>query len=324
MLVTNGAARVMTTLSVLLLCIVVASCGKDTTVDAQAARTPAASNRSASATASANTGLASDTPPDSMYRADAPALPATVSGTLEPHARALLRAELSGAVRTLSVKVGERVSAGRELATLDVPTVRSAMAAAEAQVIAQEAALRQVQRERDRVSQLLAVGGVSTTEMDDWDSRVQAAEAALQLARAQRANAAADVARLSIRAPFDGIVEQRVATQGSMVQVGDELLRIIDPRLLELEAAVAMSHAHRARPGARVALRVSGLTQDSVIARVVRVAPALDPVTRQVRVTIRVPNSGGHIPAGAWAEGTLSPDSTATNARGHRVAGGGR
>ena len=41
-------------------------------------------------------------------------------------------------------------------------------------------------------------------------------------------------------------------------------------------------------------------------------APALDPVTRQLRVTVRVPNAAGRLPAGAWAEGTLLGGSAAT------------
>ena len=228
---------------------------------------------------------------------------ATVSGTLEPQARALLRAELSGAVRMLSVKVGHRVTAGAVLATLDVPAVHSAMAAAEAQVVAQDALVRQVQRERERVVQLLAVGGVSTTEMEDWNSRVQAA-------RAQRATAMANVARLTVRAPFDGIVERAATTQGSIVQMGDELLSIFDPRALELEAGLSVKQTQHARLGARVALRVAGFADSSVIARIVRVAPTLDPTTRQLRITVHVPNGAGRFPAGAWAEGTLVDDRT--------------
>ena len=235
---------------------------------------------------------------------------ATVSGTLEPQARALLRAELSGALRMLSLKVGHRVTAGAVLATLDVPAVHSAMAAAEAQVAAQEALVRQVQRERERVVQLLAVGGVSTTEMEEWNSRVQAADAALQAARAQRATAMADVARLTVRAPFDGIVERAATTQGSIVQMGDELLSIVDPRALELEAGLSVTQAQHARLGARVALRVAGFADSSVIARIVRVALTLDPTTRQLRITVHVPNGAGRFPAGAWAEGTLVDDRT--------------
>ena len=235
-----------------------------------------------------------------------------VSGTLEPQSRALLRAELSGALRTLAAKVGEPVRAGAVLATLEVPAVRAALAAAEAQVQAQQVSLQQVQRERARVAGLLAVGGVSRAEMDEWDARVQATEAALQAAQAQRASAQGDVARLTVRAPFSGVVERRMATQGSMVQAGDELLSIIDPGTLELDAGVPATLARAARPGARVALRVAGWGDSTVTARIVRVAPALDPVTRQLRVTVRVPNAAGRLPAGAWAEGTLLGGSAAT------------
>jgi RND family efflux transporter MFP subunit len=282
------------------------ACDRDTGGASPASVTPAvvaAPASPATDTAAADTALPSRPPVAPL-----------VSGTLEPAARAVLRAELSGAIRTLAVKVGDRVSAGQLLATLDVPAVRAADAASHAQLLAQETAQRQTQRERERVAQLLAIGGVSRGELDEWDARVQAADAAVEAARAQRASTGADVARLTVRAPFAGIVERRTATAGSVVQAGDELLSVIDARTLELEASVAAAFAAQARPGARVALRIAGWDTDTVIAPIVRVAPALDPVTRQLRITVQVPNAAGRWPAGAWAEGSLltTPATTAT------------
>lgn len=307
MIIVHRARPVAFVLAVLLASVATTACSNKATVDAQAART-AATDSVTQGALQADAAVVADTLAATTDSTRVSASTATVSGTLEPQSRALLRAELSGAVRTLPAKVGERVAAGQVLATLDVPAVRSAMAAADAQVMAQEVAMRQVERERERVAQLLAVGGVSRTEMDDWDSRVQAADAALQAARAQRATAAADVARLTVRAPFAGIVERRIATQGSVVQAGDELVSVIDSRTLEFEAGVAITQAHLARPEHRVLLRVAGYPDEPVVARIARVAPSLDPVTRQLRITVNVPNGAGRIPAGAWAEGTLLGD----------------
>jgi RND family efflux transporter MFP subunit len=323
MITKNGATRATCRLALPLLLVALSGCRNAPPATAQEARTAVVIDSAVSAVAPSDTTPIPDTQSGVAERAGKPASAATVSGTLEPQARALLRAELPGVIRTLAVKVGERVGMGQVLATLDVPAVRSAMAAAEAQAVAQEAALRQVQRERDRVAQLLAAGGVSLAEMEDWDSRVQAADASLQAARAQRATAAADVARLTVRAPFDGIVERRTATAGSMVQVGDELVSIIDPRTLELDAGVAIAQAHLARPGHRVSLRVAGYPEAVVVARIVRVAPSLDPVTRQLRITIHVPNDSRRFPAGAWAEGSLWTDEAAVRPP-SRIANGGR
>jgi multidrug efflux pump subunit AcrA (membrane-fusion protein) len=105
-----------------------------------------------------------------------------------------------------------------------------------------------------------------------------------------------------------------MTTQGSMVQAGDELLSLIDPSTLELEAGLPVTLASAARPGTPVTLRVVGWSGSTVTANIVRVAPALDPVTRQLRVTVRVPNGTHRLPAGAWAEGSLVSPTAAENA----------
>jgi len=231
--------------------------------------------------------------------------PPTVSGTLEARTRAVLRAELSGPVRLLSARVGERVSKGMVLAQLEVPAVAVSLAAARAQVAAQESQHLLITRERERTVKLVAVGGASRAELEELEWRLHASDAAITAARAQLAHAATDQVRATIRAPFAGVVERRSVTQGSVVQAGDELLTIVDPRVLELEGGVAITHVLHAREGARVALRISGWGDSLFQGRIVRVAPAVDPVTRQLRVTVELPNTGARVPVGAWAEGSL-------------------
>jgi len=89
------------------------------------------------------------------------------------------------------------------------------------------------------------------------------------------------------------------------VQVGDELVTVVDPRALELEGGVAMAHAAALRVGARVSLRISGWSEQTLTGRVVRIAPTLDRITRQLRVTIALANADGRIPVGAFAEGLI-------------------
>lgn len=233
------------------------------------------------------------------------ALPTTMSGTLTARARAVLRAELAGPVRELSVQVGDRVTTGMVLARLDVPAARVSVLAARAQVTAHESERLRVTRERERTATLIAVGGASRAEQEELDARVNASEAAIAAARAQLAVAEADLARAAVHAPFAGVVERRSATQGSIVQTGDELLTIVDPRVLTLEGGLAMTHASRARVGARVALRVIGWGDTVFFGRIVRVAPAVDSVTRQLRVTVELQNADSRLPVGAWAEGEL-------------------
>ncbi len=230
---------------------------------------------------------------------------ASISGTLEATTRAVLRAELSGPVQRLDVRVGDRVAVGKVLAVLHVPGVQAAHSAATAHVAAAEASRQQVTHERERVAQLLAVGGASRAELDELGARVRAVEASVAAAQVTLAVAEADLARRIVRAPFGGIVERQAATTGSIIQIGDELVTVVDPRTLEMEGGVAMTHAAALKVGARVSLRVSGWSERSLTGHVVRIAPTLDRVTRQLRVTIALANADGRIPVGAFAEGFI-------------------
>nr|MCU0626930.1 efflux RND transporter periplasmic adaptor subunit [Gemmatimonadaceae bacterium] len=144
-------------------------------------------------------------------------------------------------------------------------------------------------------------------EREELESRLLASEAALAAARAQQAAADAERARRTIRAPFAGIIERRTAAPGSMVQPGDEVLTLVDARTLELEAALPADASPRVRVGARVRASTSGAGAPALTGTIVRIAPALDPVTRQLRVTIAIANPQGRLPIGAFVEGTLVP-----------------
>jgi RND family efflux transporter MFP subunit len=112
------------------------------------------------------------------------------------------------------------------------------------------------------------------------------------------------LADTSVRAPFDGIVSERPASIGDVVAPGAELLTIIDPSSMRLEALVPADQVPSIRPGSKVRFTIRGAPGDFT-GTIDRTNPTADPVTRQVSCFVTLPNSGGRLIAGLFAEGRV-------------------
>ena len=86
--------------------------------------------------------------------------------------------------------------------------------------------------------------------------------------------------------------------------VGAELFTIIDPSTMRLEASVPSDDLLRLRIGATVTFMVRGYEQPFE-GRITMIAPQADPVTRQVPIYVSIPNVGGRLVAGLFAEGRV-------------------
>ena len=107
-----------------------------------------------------------------------------------------------------------------------------------------------------------------------------------------------------IRAPLTGIVSRRTVNQGDVVSVGTELFTMIDPSSMRLEASVPSEDLSALKVGAVVDFTVRGYEQ-TFQGKIERIAPQADPTTRQVRIYVTIPNAGGRLVAGLFAEGRV-------------------
>jgi membrane fusion protein, multidrug efflux system len=88
------------------------------------------------------------------------------------------------------------------------------------------------------------------------------------------------------------------------VSVGAELFTVIDPSSMRLEASVPADDLKYLRIGATVDFTVRGYDR-SFQGRITMIAPQADPVTRQVPIYVSIPNVGGRLVAGLFAEGRV-------------------
>jgi RND family efflux transporter MFP subunit len=126
----------------------------------------------------------------------------------------------------------------------------------------------------------------------------------LRAAEAQEALARKHLDDATVRAPFDGVIAQRYVHSGDRVADGALLLRLVNTAELEFAATVPTAALGSVRPGAPVALTVSGLT-GVIRGRVARVNATVDPSTRQVKVYVTVPNHDRRLAGDLFASGRI-------------------
>lgn len=261
---------------------------------------------------------AKETPPPAVLLGPADVATAAVgriesgpilSGDLAPRQEATLRARIGGAVLEARAEPGERVSGGELLVRLDTAALRDARRSAQSAVAEVQSRLAQAEREQRRQEVLLAAGAVAERAVEQAVQAAVSARAALSSARAQLSSAEEQLGYAEVRAPFAGVVSAKLAAAGDVVQPGAELYRVVDPSLLELAALVATEDLAQLAVGAPVEFTVNGFAGRTFQGAVSRINPTADPATRQVRVYAEVPNAGGELVAGLFAEGRVASTS---------------
>ncbi|HET9095332.1 MAG TPA: efflux RND transporter periplasmic adaptor subunit [Candidatus Baltobacteraceae bacterium] len=233
-----------------------------------------------------------------------------------------------GILRSVDVRIGERVSQGQALAELD--TSGLSLAASQAQADAQAAQANAQQSAVDRTTTKIAVDTAALRREQSLYAAgvaalkdVQAARAQLAQDRAQAASARAqvsgasaqaqsaqdraalaqrDLANGTLRAPDDGVVTGIYKRPGEAVDTTSAVIAIGPAQTNDVTLDVSASDAARVRAGDRVRFSIPGTALGSEGA-VAGVSTALDPATQAATVIVRGLPSGA--PAGSAVQATI-------------------
>lgn len=232
----------------------------------------------------------------------------SISGALAAERQATLRAEVAGAVTQTLVEQGQAVSKGQVLLRLDDSAIRDAVLSARSAARTANEAVVVAKRNAERSQRLAQAGALAERDLEQARWSVMNAEAGLADANARLASASKQLEKTALRAPFSGVISERQANTGDVLQVGNAAVTLIDPESLRLEATVPVSALSVLKRGTPVDFEVSGYDGKSFTGRVERINPSVDPATRQVRIYVAIPNVSGRLVAGLFAQGRVSTE----------------
>ncbi|HKS06068.1 MAG TPA: efflux RND transporter periplasmic adaptor subunit [Gemmatimonadaceae bacterium] len=230
-----------------------------------------------------------------------------LSGQLSAEKTASIRAEVAASVLNVLHDQGARVEKGASLAKLDDTAIRDLWLSARSGVTAAQTSADQAQRELQRSERLLAAGAIAERDMEGARNSNTAAQAMLADAKARMSAAQKQLDATEVKSPFAGVVAERHVSAGDVVAPGTPLFTVVDPATMRLEAAVPAANLSEVRVGMRARFTVTGYAP-TFEGRITAVNPAADPATGQVRIYATIPNTGGQLVSGLFAQGRVATE----------------
>ena len=240
-----------------------------------------------------------------------------------------VRSETSAIVASAPIRKGTQVKAGDTMCELDPGTrgaaleeararlaeARSRIPEAEARVEEARARLEEAEINQNAATRLGQDGFASQTRVAGADASVatakagvssatsglEAARSGIEAATAAVASAEKEIQRLTIKAPFDGLLESDTAELGSLLQPGALCATIIQLDPIKLVAFVPETEVNRVKLGATAGARLAA-GGGEVVGQVTFLSRSADPQTRTFRVEIEIPNGDLAIRDGQTAE----------------------
>src|SRR5690606_31378909 len=139
-----------------------------------------------------------------------------------------VRAEVPGSVVSVSAEVGQSVQRGQVIGRIDDLAIRDGYESALSAVRAAEAAAEVAHRNVKRMETLVAEGAVAERVVEDARTGALAADRQVADARASLALAEKQLGKTVLRAPISGVVADRSASAGDIVQAGMALFTVVD------------------------------------------------------------------------------------------------
>jgi RND family efflux transporter MFP subunit len=273
-----------------------------------------------------------------------------VSGTLAAQDQATVSVKVPGRLRALSVDLGSVVHKGQLIAQVEQPDYQLRVQQAEAALaqarvrlglapdgaeekvdLEQTGTVRQARAQmdearkiRERSATLVESGVIARSEFESADAAYKVAISKYQDAveeirnrqgllaqrRSELAIARQQLADTAVLAPFDGVVQERKASEGEYLAAGAPVATIVRVNPLRFRAEVPERDAGNVRAGQQVRVTVEGAAQ-TYVGRIVRLSPTITEQSRMLVVEAEVANDGRLRP-GSFARADIVTSDTST------------
>lgn len=214
-----------------------------------------------------------------------------VVGSLRSNESVVIRPEIGGRVSEILFEEGQRVTVGTPLLKLDA-------AIAVAELDQAKAALELSQGNYKRAIELFERKASSAANRDQALAALRADQANLELARAR-------LAKLTLRAPFDGVLGLRKVSLGDYVTPGQDIVNLEDIEPLKVDFRIPERYLGSLAAGQVVTVTADAYPAQSFSGEVYAIDPLISETGRAVVLRARLPNQDGVLRPGLFVSVTL-------------------
>lgn len=183
----------------------------------------------------------------------------TASGKIEAVNSASLSTRMMGFVNKIHVNVGQKVSKGQLLISINNADLSAKQAQTSAGITEAQAAFNNAEKDYQRFQNLFAENSATQKELDDQRARYEMAKARLEGARQMKNEVESQFAYVNLRAPFNGVVTNKFIDEGDMANPGVPLISVEGPGSFEVTASVPEREISKIKSGTEVQVSVKSL-----------------------------------------------------------------
>ena len=217
-----------------------------------------------------------------------------IPGTIVSRNDARIASEVSGRISWMA-EVGDFVREGEPLVHIDNTLLELQKREAAANIGQLEANLKYLEQQLVRQQQLRSQNLTSSTDLEEAQSQADIARQQLEQSRVTLAQRQYQFDRAKVLAPFSGKVVERLRRTGEFMQIGGEVVRLVDIENIEVRGQAPLAVTPFIFDGMDVTIR--DRQGRELLSNIRTVVPVGDDRSRMIEVRVAV--SGG-----TWAVGT--------------------
>lgn len=242
--------------------------------------------------------------PVQVYAAQPDSISSYVSltGGIEAQNDAAVFSRISERLVSLTVRPGDRVSAGQ---VLGMQYNESALQGKTVATAALRSAEIQLQSRKDdfvRMENLFAKKAVTKQQFDQAKTQYDIAQSTFEQAKATLEQATVQYENGILRAPFDGQVATVNFDINEMVSAGQQVIKIVNANTVKAKLQVPSVDIGKISEGKSVVARFPSIPDTQFTGIVYRMDEAVDPATRTLTVEVRLSNGGSFLKSGLFGE----------------------
>lgn len=229
-------------------------------------------------------------------------------GSFLPEDEVTVSTEVDGIIEKRFVDEGDRVKEGDPLIKIDDEQFRFQKEEAEASLKEAEERLKNAELTLKRINQLLEEQVIDKQKYDDTVTQFNLSQATVENVKAKLKRYRKSLSDTLIVSPLDGVVSERMVSEGEYVKVGTNLLKIVDIDPLKLSFALPEKFSGQLKIGQMVEVETKAYPGEIFKGNVYYISPKVNLNTRTFEVKAKLKNPNYQLKPGFFVDVKLFLD----------------
>jgi multidrug efflux system membrane fusion protein len=227
------------------------------------------------------------------------------TGTTQPFDQTVVKSRVAGRLAEVLVREGDHVEKGQLIARFETTELQARFNERQSAIEAARAELRWAQRDHADKETLAQRNIVSKASADQARSLADQKASMVAVAEAQLEVAKKNLSDAEVRAPFAGVVGERIANQGESLPIDGRIVALLDTSHVEIAAQMPAADVVRLKVGQSATATLEGFGDKEFAGKIVRISPTTQAGSRSIPVYVEILERDDRLRSGLFGAGSV-------------------